>query len=50
MLEELSQMKEQATADAKRVDELESELDDRDTIIARLQRTLAYWRAQAKRN
>jgi len=49
MLEELSKVKEQATADAHRVDELESELDDRETTIARLQRTLAYWRAQAKR-
>jgi predicted nucleic acid-binding Zn-ribbon protein len=49
MLEDLSKVKEQGTADAKRVDELESELDDRETTIARLQRTLTYWRAQAKR-
>lgn len=49
ILAELAKFREKADTDAKRADELKIELEKREAAIVRLQRTLAYWRAQARR-
>jgi hypothetical protein len=47
--EELEQLRNKVDTDSKRADQLQSELEKRETTIARLNRTLAYWKSQAKR-
>jgi len=47
--EELEQLRNRVDTDSKRADQLQSELEKRETTIARLNRTLAYWKSQAKR-
>ena len=49
MLEEVARSRESADSERKRANDAQAEIEKRDSTIEKLQRTVAYWRAQVRR-